>query len=370
MGVVIFCLLILFIGYVSWSPKAEKEKEYWKRKSKELIEDMYTTVYDNRKIYELIENHKDSLYLKYKKFYHNHKMGDIESDWSKVINDFIKHIVTPKMSKNKSTEFYLYDGTDYLEMEIKIEELMNKMDRKESLDTLKKEENSVLWQNIDSETIKTKIDNTNIDKKYEQLNTALMLSAEYNPDPEVIKTLIDMGVDTDTKNNALMIAAERNNSEIVNVLIKAKANVNYKTDLGNTVLMGAAKYNYDARVIKALINAGADIKSKDRFKDDALLMAAEYNENSEVIKILINAGADVNIKDENGYTVLMRAAEYNNPDVVKTLIDAGAHVNACDNNGNTALHEALHNRYGEIISILLSAGAKINPKSFMFFPEY
>ncbi|MBQ9896458.1 MAG: ankyrin repeat domain-containing protein [Synergistaceae bacterium] len=112
----------------------------------------------------------------------------------------------------------------------------------------------------------------NVKPEADRWATALMLSAKYNSDPEVITVLLRAGTD-----------------------IKAQ---DYRA------LMSAAGYNKNSEVIKVLINAGADVNAKNLHGETALMSAAGYNKNPEVIKVLINAGADVNAKDAAGKTAL------------------------------------------------------------------
>jgi hypothetical protein len=83
-----------------------------------------------------------------------------------------------------------------------------------------------------------------------------------------------------------------------------------------------AAWDGHADVLNVLLKAGADINRA--CSDDywAPLHAAAQNGNRECVEILINSGADVNMKDDEE-TAVDLAAEYGYEDIVKILRDAG-----------------------------------------------
>ena len=127
----------------------------------------------------------------------------------------------------------------------------------------------------------------------------------------------------------------------VNRLIQEGADVNAFDRNGFTPLMIAAEKNTNPEVIRILIEGGADVNATFRytiFGDKTeyerrdytpWMLAVRYNPNPEVLRVLIENGADVNSADIYGYTPLMLAAEKNaNPEVTRFLIKEGANVNA------------------------------------------
>lgn len=203
---------------------------------------------------------------------------------------------------------------------------------------------------------------------------------------------------------ALMAAAERGHSGLVQALIKRGANVNLKHYSGQTALMFAARGG-DKSTIEALIDAGADVNASlvsphageftpliiaintdhpQRFETAKILLAAkaEVNpkgpflvsplmqalEDLEMVKLLIAHGADVNQKNFRGATPLMGAVVTRNAAVVKYLIEKGADVKARDQDGHTALMYAERDESmlraeerDEIIKVLKLAEAGAKP---------
>lgn len=134
--------------------------------------------------------------------------------------------------------------------------------------------------------------------------------------------------------------------QIVDMLIKAGADVNARNNDGKTPLMLAAECN-TSDVVDMLIKAGADVNAQDNERKTPLMKAVEWNQDSAVTEILIKSWADVNARDIYGKTVLMNAAEKaENPEIVKLLLQSGAKVKSWTDlfrMGNTALDYAEKN---------------------------
>lgn len=238
--------------------------------------------------------------------------------------------------------------------------------------------------------------------------TALIYAAMYNEDPDVVKTLIDVGSDLNAKDTynatgegatALIHAAWKNkNPYVTKALLDAGADIYEEDGDGHSAFMKAAAFNTNPAVVEALIAAGADVSEEDKRGYTALAHAAESNTNPDVIRVLVGAGANVNARDGEGKaeviqaegneknehegldmsllesifptdprgeekTILMHAAEKNrNPAVLKALIDAGADVNTQIAGDMTALMFATHNYYNMagVIKVLTDAGADVN----------
>ena len=204
---------------------------------------------------------------------------------------------------------------------------------------------------------------------------------------------------------ALMAAASRGHSVLVQALIKRGATVELKHYSGQTALMFAA-YSGNESTIRALLEAGADVNATvvsphageftpltitintdhpQRFEIVRILLAAkaEVNpkgrffvsplmhalEDLEMVKLLVANGADVNQKNFRGATPLMGAAVGKDAAVVKYLIEKGADVKARDQDGHTALMAAENQQTmvhaeerDEIIQVLRKAQAESKPR--------
>jgi ankyrin repeat protein len=155
--------------------------------------------------------------------------------------------------------------------------------------------------------------------------TPLMIASE-NGETDVVKFLLEEGADVnvkdDNENTALSYAVSKsyymihNNEEIINMLLKAGANVNCfcndENKLNDSPLMIASFFGL-VRIVTILLKYGADVNYKNLIGDTSLISAVDgalndqYNklgDYEKTIKLLINYGCDVNDKNEEGETAL------------------------------------------------------------------
>ena len=192
--------------------------------------------------------------------------------------------------------------------------------------------------------------------------TALMFAATWER-MEIVKLLIDNGADLNITNygkTALMYAAWNGSTEVVKTLIEIGANINIQNDNGDTALILAARRGL-TEIVKILVENGADMNIKDKYGWTALMHAA-WNGSTEVVKFLIDNGADLNHKNNGGWTALMYASRYGYTEVVKLFIDNGADMNHKSNVGGTALICAAREGRTEVVKLLIDNGADMNIK--------
>eukprot|EP00833_Pecoramyces_ruminatium_P011456 jgi/Orpsp1_1/1185488/evm.model.c7180000094036.1 len=193
-----------------------------------------------------------------------------------------------------------------------------------------------------------------------QNKSKLTLSNKFNYDEEQEKRMVE------TYNSY---------KEIANMLLEHKdIDVNLSDNNGKIVLMNVA-ISRDKELIDLLFKKVAYVDFKNGMYDTILWMINElscsgdidintYDEKytvSQVIDILMSQeGFDINDRDEYGYTVLMRVAFKGYSSVVKLFLNRGPDVNAQDNDGITVLMFATNKGHREIIEMLLDQGARVD----------
>ena len=243
------------------------------------------------------------------------------------------------------------------------------------------------------------------DKFY--LAHALYAAVDQEPQPqytEIIKILLNAGVDPnisiENKQSYLTVAAERNNLEVVELLINKGANPQDVDGTNSSALVAAAYQSEE--ITKILLDKGANPSSvgcgdnpctalsqavlsgneatvkllldkgavvKDGKNGNSLsLEQAVYRSNPDLIKLLVNAGADPNQKGSWNHSLLVgvvKRYDVNLP-TLKALLEAGAKPNEEDGN-SLALSEVVRYRQNaEAVELLLKHGASPNTISSLF----
>jgi ankyrin repeat protein len=170
----------------------------------------------------------------------------------------------------------------------------------------------------------------------------------------------DVNAKTDDGETALMYAVWGDHAEAVNALLTSGADANTRNNNGITALIVASNMG-NAEVVNALLRAGADANAKAPDSVTALMVAADRGR-TEVVKALLAARVDVNAKNNNGETALMWASDRGHVDVV-ALLAAGTDMNAKANDGRTALVYASARGYAGVVNALLRAGADAKTKN-------
>ena len=192
---------------------------------------------------------------------------------------------------------------------------------------------------------------------------------------DLVKVLISRGANVHISENhngatPLALAASDGNLEIVNELLKSKADVHCTDFGGNTPLMLSSK-NGHKHVVQALFEHGSKIEHTDKQGDTALVHAAT-NGRTEVLKFLIYSKANVNhVNKKDGLSALMSIANTkpyklnqtsfdrlnNQEEIVQILLKAKADPELKTQNlGQTALQLAVMNNIF-VIELLVLYGA-------------
>ena len=161
----------------------------------------------------------------------------------------------------------------------------------------------------------------------------------------------------------LHIAAQLDRGDVIDLLVKNKANVNAlvvsdTAKRGYTPLLLAAETGHE-RQVRRLLDKRADPSINTPNNTSALSLAAKSG-NFESVKALINKLNNVNIPNADGTTPLMYACRTDKLNIVRLLLEQGAEVNHQANNGITPLMTASYYNNLAIIQELLRAGANVN----------
>ena len=87
--------------------------------------------------------------------------------------------------------------------------------------------------------------------------------------------------------------------------------------------LALAAYAGRAEVVKILVKAGANVNYLYESGEAAVLVTAAANGNPEIVKTLLDAGADPNIRTKAGKTPLAMAVEKGKPEIAEMLRQRG-----------------------------------------------
>jgi hypothetical protein len=125
-------------------------------------------------------------------------------------------------------------------------------------------------------------------------------------------------------NSLLVTVCKGGYVNVVEELVKSRADVNLQDRWGYTPLIAACKGGH-VSVVEELVKAGADINLQDISRNTALTAACEGGHVS-VVEELIKAGADVNQQDRKGNTPLIATVTKGSLSTVRCLVEHGAYI--------------------------------------------
>ncbi|KAI1416701.1 putative ankyrin repeat protein [Hypoxylon sp. FL1857] len=179
---------------------------------------------------------------------------------------------------------------------------------------------------------------------------------------ECVRVLLDNGADPNVRcksGSALSEAVERNDIDIVRMLLEKNADLNHPDDDEATLLMRAVQTG-NTDLVSLLIQHGAKVdlaEDSDDICKTPLSLAASLG-NMEMVNLLLDKRADVNFCGAGSDSPLFSALYTNKPDIAKIFIDRGADVHWAAEDGWGPLHAAY--RIPGVIPELLKRGADVN----------
>lgn len=196
--------------------------------------------------------------------------------------------------------------------------------------------------------------------------------AVFRGEVEVVRVLVDMGVDVNVRDNKGRTALYELACNVFDI------DYSFVRDVPVDLFFGK-KMSRVLETVKFLIEKGANVNFVDDRGRTALHEAAARGE-LEVVRVLVNMGVDVNVRDNDGNTALhilssdrslydwrrqIRAIDTDSFDrrenrLIEWFLKNGVDVNARNNDGDTALHEAAFRGRPGVVKALLEKGMNID----------
>ena len=189
-------------------------------------------------------------------------------------------------------------------------------------------------------------------------DTPLMLATKHKQCNVVDALLSDSHCLVDAKGldgyTALHYSCKHGHIDIVRTLVKHKANVNARTDSGDTPLIIAAVNNHDNIVHALLSDSQCSVSTNGENGYTALHYSCKHG-HIDIVRTLVKHKANVNARTDSGDTPLAIAADNKHDNIVHTLSDYNCEVHAKDKDAYTALfHTSCERGYAGIVKILLT----------------
>ena len=134
-----------------------------------------------------------------------------------------------------------------------------------------------------------------------------------------------------------MLAVRSGDPELVDLLIKKRADVNHKSEMGETALHIASYYEVATRILRSLITAGADPNNMNN-EGYTPLMYAGYRGTLEYLTYMSKNGGDLEFTNKYGDSVYSEALRANTPKSIAAL------RSLCTGGGASGASKAICNR--------------------------
>ncbi len=138
----------------------------------------------------------------------------------------------------------------------------------------------------------------------------------------------------------LIVAAEVGDTNAINLLLWAGADVNGTNSRGGTALLQLMAFSFGSNRYSAaqyLLQEGASVGKGDRYGNTPLSYAARFREPG-FVKLLLAHGADITSRNVNGYSVLHQVQTITNAAI---LLEPGADILSTNIAGQTPAETAL-----------------------------
>lgn len=192
---------------------------------------------------------------------------------------------------------------------------------------------------------------------------ALALAARRNA-TAVMTLLLDAGAAVDAADGngltALHYAVSEGYSGAFHILVRAGADLQAADNDGNTVLHKSVSLP-STQLLQHALQAGARCAVNNQ-QQTPLHVAAKAN-NAEAIRLLLTFRAAVNAADAAGVTPLHHAVRHDHTASAQALLAAGASVNSVDGQGDTPLHLASRGGLAATVRLLLEHDASIGARN-------
>lgn len=219
-------------------------------------------------------------------------------------------------------------------------------------------------QQSNSDLVKLLLENkADIQQVNKYGNSLLHLAVEAN-NLYIAKLLINhtVNIDVDVKNllgnTPIQSAIKKSKSDLVQLLLESKADIQQVNEFGENLLHLAVKSN-NLNIAKLLINKGVDIQAVDMLKKTPLVLAIE-SDKKEMVDLILGFMSEDSLKpkskiDDNVLQTAIRNNAYRSAESI--LKKNPSLINEVNSVKDSPLHLAILKNQAEMVSVLLKHNA-------------
>lgn len=174
--------------------------------------------------------------------------------------------------------------------------------------------------------------------RYYQKNLIPLLLSQKN---------IDVNVVNNDDDCALSLALVQRDLDLIQLLVKAGANIEQLDKKGRTALMQSTVLGGDLKIVTWLLDQKANIEATNNDGQTPLMVTG----GATITELLLSRGANINATDKNGHSALQIAADRNNLNKIKVLLDRGAAID--DALARTIFNQAVQANNHTLLASLL-----------------
>ncbi|XP_016848694.1 CARD- and ANK-domain containing inflammasome adapter protein [Anolis carolinensis] len=172
---------------------------------------------------------------------------------------------------------------------------------------------------------------------------------------KTVKVLLEAGAKVDS--SIIDVAFNSNNQSLFRLLLEYANKMSPETMV--SALFKAVEQNLHG-IVAALIERGIDINAHNEMQYTPLLVACEMGK-MESAKILIEKGASLKEKTPDSSSALHLAVQAGSTSIAKMLLHKGMDPNIMSQRDQSPLHVAAFHNKGALVDVLIEGGAKIDP---------
>ncbi|XP_014787114.1 putative ankyrin repeat protein RF_0381 [Octopus bimaculoides] len=188
-------------------------------------------------------------------------------------------------------------------------------------------------------------------------------------DIHYIKTFLKENPDKINQTNSwgltyLMVACQQGNTDLINLLIDAGAELDMSDKGGNAALHYAVT-NHQRDAVALMISRRANVNSQNFRGNSPLHRVVKEKDWKDVLEVILNTRGkyilQINLQNSNGDTPLHLACHWGHIDIIHQLLQQSyIDVNMMDNKGDTPLHLACRGGQTDIVYLLLQCNSVAN----------